>query len=122
MGGAPEPEPSGHQPQSAVDHTVGTPLGTPPSVPHQRTGWSDVPPPPLKATASRALVERTSAPTSSQMEPQPPSSQISVRLPNWVHSSRTCASASASYCACVTLACPGSSVLGGCTLCPSALR
>ena len=43
LGGAPVPDPDGHQPQAAVDQTAPPlpSLGFPPSVPHQRTGESE---------------------------------------------------------------------------------
>lgn len=122
-GRAPLPLPSGHHPHAAVDHTVGHPAGAPPSVPHHRTGDGDTPPPPLKATAFAVPGhDASAAPTASHMAPQPPSSHTSVSAPKLVHSSFTCASASASYCACVTDTWPGSSVDGGRTLWPAALR
>lgn len=74
LGSEPGPEPGGHQPQSAVDHTAppGPVDGCPPSVPHQRTPFGEVPPPPLNATAAAALGRVfSSALTASHIEPQP---------------------------------------------------
>ena len=111
FGGLPLPLPGPHHvsAHAVVLQTArpGPKWGWPDSVPDQRTGLRETPPP-LKATASFALVFRTSAPTLSHMAPHPPSSQISVRLPNWVQSSVTCSSASAVYSAWVTGAWPGS--------------
>lgn len=77
LGGWPSPLPSGHHPHVVVaQHAPPLPKpGEPLSVPHQRTGFAEVPPPPLKATAFAALGRvLMSAFTLSHMSPQPPSS------------------------------------------------